>query len=72
MHRFRLTAPTISGHYSKMWAALLVWIAGAVPTLLAFHTWKEVVAYAVPGIASVVAVYLVPNTTPVVPVVTEE
>lgn len=49
------------GAYAKMIAALATYVAGAVPVVVTYHTWQQIVAYLIPGVASVLAVYFVPN-----------
>ena len=53
-----------ASQYTKMWAALLTWLVGAVPVIIASPDWKHIVAYVVPGVAGVLAVYLMPNSPP--------
>lgn len=53
-----------SGSYAKFWGALVTWLVGAVPVIIAFPNWKAIVAYVVPAIGGLITVYLLPNTPP--------
>lgn len=50
------------GKYSKTIVQLIATIAGAVPVIITFHTWQQVVSYLVPMVAATFGVYAVPNS----------